>query len=57
MRERSFFQLHVSMKIHLGGFARFMAEPKGDDGEVYTAAQKRHGRRMAKRVRFHFLGF
>ena len=57
MSERSFFQLHVGMKIDLGGLSRFVAEPKSNDAEIHAAAQQRHGRRMPKRVRFHFLGF
>jgi len=49
MSECSFFQLHGGGKIDLGGFARFVAEPKSDDAEVYVAAQQCHGCRMPTR--------
>ena len=39
MRERSFFQLHVGMKIDLGGFGRFVAEPKRYYAEVHAAME------------------
>ena len=57
MGEGPFFQLHVSMKIHLSCLARFVAKPKSNDAEVYATVQQRHGRRVSQRVRFHLLGF
>jgi hypothetical protein len=57
MGKRSFFQLHVGMKIYLSGFDRFVAEPKSYYAEVHAAVEQRHCRCMPKRVRSHLLFF
>lgn len=55
MGQRLLLDSHVGVEVDLGGFRRFVAEPKGDDTEVYPSPQEVHGGCMAEGVWGHLL--
>jgi len=49
------FELHVGMQVNLCRFGGFVTEPEGDDAQIHSAPEQRHGSRVAQRVRLDVL--